>query len=107
MHAGLFGGNARGFVPAFGGRRLGAHMLVIRRRAGEAIVLNGETEIEIIEISRTRVKLGVRAPLEVMVTRRESLAIAEENKKALDLLAAEGTIGVRGLVTLIRDHSIG
>ena len=37
-------------------------MLVLRRRVGEAIAIGGDIEIEVIEISRTRVKLGVRAP---------------------------------------------
>ena len=37
-------------------------MLIVRRRAGEAIVVAGDVEIEVIEISRTRVKLGVTAP---------------------------------------------
>ena len=50
-------------------------MLVLRRRAGEAIVLGGDIEIEVMEISRTRVKLGVRAPRDVSVTRKEVVAL--------------------------------
>ena len=37
-------------------------MLVLRRRAGERILIGDEMEIEMIEISRSRVKLGIRAP---------------------------------------------
>jgi carbon storage regulator len=65
-------------------------MLVIRRRAGEAIIVAGDIEIEIIEISRTRVKVGVTAPRDVSVTRREAAAVALENRNAADLLAAGG-----------------
>jgi len=61
-------------------------MLVVRRRAGEAIILNGEIEIEVIEISRTRVKLGVRAPRQVSVLRRESVLLAQQNHSAASLL---------------------
>jgi len=61
-------------------------MLVVRRRAGEAIVLNGDIEIEVIEISRTRVKLGVRAPRHVTVLRRESVVLAQQNQSAASLL---------------------
>jgi carbon storage regulator len=61
-------------------------MLVVRRRAGEAIVLSGEIEIEVIEISRTRVKLGVRAPRHVTVLRRESAVLAQQNQSAASLL---------------------
>jgi carbon storage regulator len=63
-------------------------MLVVRRRAGEAIVVAGDVEIEIIEISRTRVKLGITAPREVSVTRREAAVVASENREAAGLLAA-------------------
>ena len=37
-------------------------MLILRRRVGEAIAIAGDIEIEVIEISRTRVKLGVERP---------------------------------------------
>jgi len=66
-------------------------MLVVRRRAGEAIVVAGDIEIEIIEISRTRVKLGITAPREVTVTRREAAAVALENHTAAALVAS-GTL---------------
>lgn len=69
-------------------------MLVLRRRAGEAIVINGNVEIEIIEISRTRVKLGVMAPREVTVVRRETIAVAAENQKAAELLRERGVEGI-------------
>ena len=67
-------------------------MLVIRRRAGESILIAGDIEIEVLEISPTRVKLGVRAPKEVEVIRKEVGLIAGENLSAareipLDLLA--------------------
>jgi carbon storage regulator len=61
-------------------------MLVLRRRAGEAIAIGGDIEIEVIEISRTRVKLGVRAPQTISVSRRETVPIAAENRSASELL---------------------
>ena len=61
-------------------------MLVLRRRVGEAIAIGGDIEIEVIEISRTRVKLGVRAPQTVSVSRRETVPIAAENRSASELL---------------------
>jgi carbon storage regulator len=80
-------------------------MLVLRRRAGEAIVLGGDIEIEVIEISRTRVKLGVRAPREVSVTRREVIALAAENREASDLISRCGHKGVGDLIRLLRNVS--
>jgi carbon storage regulator len=61
---------------------------VVRRRAGEAITLGEDIEVEVIEISRTRVKLGIRAPRAVTVQRRETIALAQENQNAARLLAA-------------------
>jgi carbon storage regulator len=57
-------------------------VLVIRRRAGESIVIDGNIEIEVLETSPTRVKLGVRAPKEVEVLRKEVGFIAGENLSA-------------------------
>lgn len=66
-------------------------MLVIRRRAGESILIAGEIEIEVLETTPTRVKLGIRAPKQVDVVRKEVGLIAGENLSAardipLDLL---------------------
>jgi len=66
-------------------------MLVIRRRAGESILIAGDIEIEVLETTPTRVKLGIRAPREVDVVRKEVGIIAGENLSAareisLDLL---------------------
>ena len=57
-------------------------MLVIRRRAGESIVISGDVEIEVLESSPTRVMLGIRAPREVSVMRKEIRLTADENQAA-------------------------
>jgi carbon storage regulator len=62
-------------------------LLVLRRRVGETIAIGGGIEIEVVEISRTRVKLGVTAPREVSVARKETLAVAAENRRALELIS--------------------
>jgi len=63
-------------------------MLVLRRRVGEIIAIGGGIEIEVVEISRTCVKLGVIAPRDVSVVRKETIPVAAENRKALELLSA-------------------
>ena len=57
-------------------------MLVIRRRAGEAVVLGSEIEIQIIEVSPSRVKLGITAPQHVSVMRKEAQLTREQNVAA-------------------------
>jgi carbon storage regulator len=80
-------------------------MLVLRRRTGEAIVVGGDIEIEVMEISRTRVKIGVRAPRNVSVVRRETVTLAAENRRASDLIANRGTNGVTDLLRLLQQIS--
>ena len=71
-------------------------MLVIRRRAGEAIRVGEDVEIEIIECGASRVKLGVRAPKEIPVWRAETAAARREN------IAAAGWSGERAASLLAR-----
>lgn len=80
-------------------------MLVVRRRAGEGLAIGEDVEIEVIEISRTRVKLGIRAPREVHVSRREADAVAEENRKACSLISIQGPKGVTEMAAFLRNVS--
>jgi len=76
-------------------------MLVLRRRAGEVILLGPDIEIEVVEISKSRVKLGVRAPRSISVTRREASVVASENKEATGLAVAGGSL--ENIVRLLRN----
>jgi carbon storage regulator len=76
-------------------------MLVLRRRVGEAILVGGEVEIEVIEISRSRVKLGVRAPFHVPVIRKETQDVAGQNRLASDLVAGRADQGVVEILQLL------
>jgi carbon storage regulator len=67
-------------------------VLILRRRAGEAIVIGGEVEIEVVEISRTRVKLGVKAPRSIGVMRREAIPVAADNRLAAGILGSHRNI---------------
>jgi carbon storage regulator len=60
---------------------------VIRRRQGQAISIGGDIEIEVIEISRNRVKLGITASRAISVTRSEVICAANDNRKAATLPA--------------------
>ena len=79
---------------------------MVRRRIGEAIAIGEDIEVEIIEISRTRVKLGIRAPREVRVNRLEAAAAAAENRRASVLVSEQSVIkGVTQIVALLRNVS--
>lgn len=58
-------------------------MLLITRRSGEAIVINGTIEVKVLEVKSGRVKLGFEYPPGSTVFRQELFAkIQEENKAA-------------------------
>jgi len=46
-------------------------MLVLSRKCGESIVLDGEITITVVDIGRSRVQLGIEAPSHVTIHRQE------------------------------------
>jgi len=57
-------------------------VLVIRRRIGEAFYVGDNVEIRIVELNAHRVVLGIEAPPEVSILRREIRQAAEQNQQA-------------------------
>lgn len=63
-------------------------MLALTRRKGEALVINNNIELTILDIKGDQVKVGISAPREIPVYRKEVyLQIQEENKAVIN---AEG-----------------
>ena len=67
-------------------------MLIVRRRRGEAILIGDNVEIEILDISPTQVKVGIRAPKEVSVFRKEIRLTREANVAAANGASTPATI---------------
>lgn len=60
-------------------------MLVLSRKEGEEVVIGDDVVITIVRIEGDRVRLGVQAPTDVPVHRREVYtAIQREIKKGVD-----------------------
>ena len=58
-------------------------MLVLKRKAGESIIVADNIEIKIIEVEEGRIKIGIDAPKEVSILRKEVLdETKSENKTA-------------------------
>jgi carbon storage regulator len=57
-------------------------MLVIRRRAGESVLIGEGVEVEVLEIAGNQVKIGISAPRDVLILRREVRLTAEQNELA-------------------------
>ena len=57
-------------------------MLVVRRREGESVLIGGDIEVVVLEAGVNRVKLGIVAPREVLVFRKELELTREQNRVA-------------------------
>lgn len=57
-------------------------MLVMRRRAGESFLLGADIEIQVLQVTGARVKLGICAPPSVVIVRREVQITQDENQTA-------------------------
>lgn len=65
-------------------------MLALTRKKGEALVLNNNIEVTILEIRGDQVKIGVSAPKEIPIYRKEVyLQIQKENEAASSLDSLE------------------
>ena len=59
-------------------------MLALSRKKNEALVINNNREITVLEVKGEQVKLGISAPKEVPVYRKEVyVQIQEANKEAM------------------------
>ena len=64
-------------------------MLVFRRKVGEAVMLDGQIEVQVLEITSSRVKLGFSASPEVFIVRKELYLTQEENRRAVACPASD------------------
>jgi carbon storage regulator len=55
-------------------------MLVLTRKVGEELIIDGEIRVSIVHVRGNRVRLGIQAPLDVTIRRQDSTATAEVSK---------------------------
>lgn len=71
-------------------------MLALSRRKNEALIINNNVEITILEIKGEQVKIGIAAPKEVPIYRKEVyVQIQDANKEAGDV---DGMEALRNLL---------
>lgn len=62
-------------------------MLVLTRKAGESIVIDNEIEVKIISIQGDQIKVGITAPKNIEVLRKELVEeVTDSNREALKSL---------------------
>ena len=75
-------------------------MLVITRKLDQSIIINGNVEVVVTGITKDGVRLGIIAPREVEVHRREVFeAIAEANRAAT---GQSGSAPIQDAAALLR-----
>ncbi len=79
--------------PADGRRTKELRMLVLSRTKNESIVINDDITIVVVEIRGDKVRLGVEAPKEVPVHRREVFDAIRRNESAAGANATEKQAG--------------
>ena len=61
-------------------------MLALSRKKNEALIINNNIEITVLDIRGDQIKLGISAPKEVPIYRKEVyIQIQNENKNATDV----------------------
>lgn len=61
-------------------------MLALTRKKGESLVINNNIEVTILEVRGDQVKVGISAPKEVPIYRKEVyLQIQEENEASMSV----------------------
>ena len=71
-------------------------MLALSRKKNEALVINNNVEITVLEIKGEQVKLGISAPKEVPVYRKEVYVQIEEANK--DAVSKDGLEAFKSLL---------
>ena len=60
-------------------------MLVLNRKPGESIIVGDNIEIKILEIQDGKIKIGIEAPRDVSILRKEIYdEVIAENKRSLE-----------------------
>ena len=74
-------------------------MLVFSRKKNDSIIIGDNIEVKIISIGRDSIKLGITAPREVSIHRKEIyLAIEEENRAAAAAISLTQISALKELV---------
>lgn len=61
-------------------------MLALTRKKGESLVVNNNIEITVLEIRGDQIKIGIQAPKEVPIYRKEVyMQIQKENEEAIGI----------------------
>ena len=73
-------------------------MLVLTRKKDESIIIDDHIEVKVISIEDGKVKLGISAPKNIEIHRKEVYVEIQSENKA----AAKGSLSLEGLAKLLK-----
>ena len=73
-------------------------MLILARRIGESIMIGDQVELTVVDIKGDQVKLGINAPSQVKVYRREVYAAIQDENRAAASAAPKTLPSLPGLM---------
>lgn len=77
-------------------------MLALTRKTGDAIMINNNIEITVLEVRGDQVKIGISAPKEVSIYRKEVyLEIQKENEAATEAAQSISLDDIEALKNLL------
>lgn len=77
-------------------------MLILSRKCGESLIIDQTIEIKITDISGDKVRIGIEAPRDCKILRKELCQTVENNKQAASRTMTKDMIDF--LVSIDHDH---
>lgn len=76
-------------------------MLILRRKAGECVLIGDDVEIQVLDVNGSAVKIGIRAPKGISILRKElQLTRAQNCEAAREVSISDLARSVRALAQL-------
>jgi carbon storage regulator len=83
-------------------------MLILQRKAGEALMIGESVEVRVISVDGTRVRLAISAPEDVSILRSELITATAANRdSAMEEAAPAELLGLLGGVLDRRENLAG
>lgn len=80
-------------------------MLVISRKAGEALLIGDQIKISIISLGNDKVSIGIDAPKEVLIIREELAETIEVNKVSSEKIDQSGYQNIAAFLKNIKNNN--
>lgn len=79
-------------------------MLIISRKAGESFLIGDNIEVTVFDIGPDRIRVGIKAPADVPIMRKEIMETKEENVRASNATTKDK---LRNLNTYLKNSNAG